>query len=87
MKTKMQLMIAIIIGLAVGFGTGRYTAHFPSVSAQMQVTAMNQHTGSQDLLAAHARLDELRGRYTDLHPVVISAQAQILELEKKRDAK
>ena len=83
MSTRMQLVFGIIIGLAVGFGAGLYTAQLRNTSGQAQVVALKQPTESRELQAARKKLDDLRVRYTDKNPIVQRQHEHIRALEAK----
>jgi uncharacterized protein HemX len=84
MKTRMQLVIGIIIGLAVGFGAGLYTAQVRNTNAQTKVVALKQPTESPELQAARTELNHLRARYTDENPIVKRQQERIRALETRK---
>jgi len=87
MKTTTRFIVGILIGLAVGFGFGLYTAHVRNTGAQTHVAAVKQPTESPELFAARARLSEFQKIYTDENPTLKKLRERILVLEQQQRAK
>ena len=79
MKTRTQLWLVLLGGLAVGYGAGIYTA--------IQIHSHRLHgqpVGSPELAAAKERLAQLRVQFTDENTWVKAQVLRVHELEERQ---